>query len=169
MPNVVHFLPYEDSPNDRRLSDFYAHRVASDSHSFSAPEKPHGQSSSVSSSSVIHSGPHPPFVCNICGKSFMQANSLKLHGRIHSGERPYSCRICGKTFSYSSNLRDHERIHTGERPYVCKICKKGFTQSSHLKAHKRLHSGERPYVCRICNKSFIVSSLLRKHELVHQK
>ena len=43
--------------------------------------------------------------------------------------RNYVCRFCQKSFTKSVNMRVHERIHTGDRPFLCRFCEKSFTRS----------------------------------------
>ena len=33
------------------------------------------------------------------------------------------CTYCGKGFTNNQRLKIHHRVHTGERPYLCKYCK----------------------------------------------
>ncbi|CDW51955.1 zinc finger protein [Trichuris trichiura] len=78
----------------------------------------------------------------------------------------YPCSFCHKMFRHRRDLRIHERVHTGERPYVCGYCEKGFTQSQALTIHIRTHTGEKPYTCVSCGQMFRDTSALRKHEFV---
>ncbi len=115
------------------------------------------------------------YICNFegCNKEFNRNDTLKIHKRVHSGERPYSCDYenCNKAFSQQSDLTKHIRIHTGERPYSCdyESCGKSFIELGALVKHKRVHTGEKPYVCDYegCGKSFSQSSKIKIHKRVH--
>ncbi|VUZ38731.1 unnamed protein product, partial [Hymenolepis diminuta] len=83
-------------------------------------------------------------------------------------KKKFYCTYCKKSFNLLNILKVHVRIHTGEKPYVCTICQKRFNQSGslnrHIQTHSRRANANSNYPCRYCNLVFIHSSQLQEHE-----
>lgn len=45
--------------------------------------------------------------CHICKRILSNRNNLKMHYRVHTGERPFKCTYCNYSATKGFNLRSH--------------------------------------------------------------
>ncbi|XP_071244161.1 uncharacterized protein [Salvelinus alpinus] len=107
-------------------------------------------------------GKEKRFPCSFCGKAFSFPKQVKIHQRMHTGEKLLGCHLCWARFSDSSHMKRHQRVHTGEKSFSCPQCETRF--SHQLKMHLMVHTGERPFACTHCWKRFSERSYLRIHQ-----
>lgn len=112
---------------------------------------------------------HPslPYGCNFCSRRYAHQCQLRIHERVHTGEKPYQCAQCGKSFGQVCSLKRHQMVHTGERPFPCPHCGKQFSTSTNLKVHQSVHTGEKRFHCSKCGKNFSFLSNLIRHQALH--
>ncbi|KAK4310663.1 hypothetical protein Pmani_017790 [Petrolisthes manimaculis] len=110
------------------------------------------------------------FNCGICGRSFSDPHSLKIHGAMHAprnGRNIYECPDCGMTFRMELNFKYHLKKDTGLRTFGCGICSQKFTNPSCLETHYRVHSNEKSFICKQCGKTYIQLGSFKNHIMSH--
>ncbi|KAJ4947190.1 hypothetical protein JOQ06_009228 [Pogonophryne albipinna] len=61
--------------------------------------------------------------------------ALSQHRERSVASSSKDCAYCGKSFRTSHHLKVHLRIHTGQRPFRCSYCPYGASQKGNLKTH----------------------------------
>lgn len=102
------FLTHDPAPNGVQNS----HDRLTLPSSIGKPPAMHAPSSSSSSQAN-----KPKHMCKVCGKVFKRAHNLKIHGRLHNGDRPYGCPFpnCNKEFRWKSSIVSHVNWHRTKR------------------------------------------------------
>lgn len=94
-----------------------------------------------------------PFQCHQCNKGFLNASSLALHTKTHTGPTTVICPIdiCGKEFRDNNLLEEHMMTHRQSMLYQCSLCVEKFEQSCLLVQHVKSHIGDKPFQVRFMN------------------
>ncbi|KAG5680416.1 hypothetical protein PVAND_009924 [Polypedilum vanderplanki] len=119
---------------------------------------------------AAHSDEISSIPCEICGKLYKSAETLKRHLIYHSDDPKYKCAECGRMFYENKKLLDHQSVHkTLEFP--CIHCDKSFRLETQLNYHlKKVHFKEKlTFKCELCLTTFTRKSTYRDHALRQHK
>lgn len=69
--------------------------------------------------------PTVKYECDICQKKLASKKGLNHHKKTHDGHRDFTCELCGRSFMSAGSLKYHmQSAHSDERPYCCSHCQR---------------------------------------------
>ena len=76
--------------------------------------------------------PHKPFQCRFCPQTFNNRSTRTYHTlKYHQPDsKRHVCDVCGARFYRQCLLKIHRRVHTGDKPYICEQCGSNFSTSA---------------------------------------
>jgi uncharacterized Zn-finger protein len=83
-----------------------------------------------------------PFKCKTCKNTFRLRGELQDHqAKEHNDPKTYICVKCKACFSKYNALKVHQKIHAGQKPYTCPYpaCGKSFVEKGNMKTHFKIH------------------------------
>ena len=67
---------------------------------------------------------------------------LRIHLKIHSGEKEQKCNYCDFVCVQKGNLKRHIETHGGEKQNRCNQCQFSSYQKGNLRRHLKTHNKE---------------------------
>ncbi|TRY80822.1 hypothetical protein TCAL_07495 [Tigriopus californicus] len=123
------------------------------------------QSNSLKAHRLIHTGDKPVFQCELCPTTCGRKTDLRLHvQKLHTAEQPMHCKMCGKSFPDRYTLKVHKKTHEGEKCFKCDLCPYSSISQRHLESHMLIHTDQKPFQCDQCDQSFRQKQLLKRHQ-----
>jgi len=123
------------------------------------------QSNSLKAHRLIHTGDKPVFQCELCPTTCGRKTDLRLHmQKLHTSDKALHCKMCGKSFPDRYTLKVHKKTHEGEKCFKCDLCPYSSISQRHLESHMLIHTDQKPFQCDACEQSFRQKQLLKRHQ-----
>lgn len=107
-----------------------------------------------------------PYGCNICSRSFEEADALFSHVMTCPSPEPLRCALCPELCADWGTARNHVVSHIQKRTPKCPMCGYAFGKQWTVERHVQMrHLPIRPFVCNCCGNTFSGKSDVYKHSL----
>ncbi|XP_063429208.1 zinc finger protein 33B-like isoform X2 [Mytilus trossulus] len=116
----------------------------------------------------IHVLEESEYICNTCGKTFVNNVFLLEHMKTHAEKIFHQCHVCDARFLTEKSLHTHIKTHESKNPYTCVVCGEEFLYDNLLEQHILTHIGIYPYKCKACGAGFNHERHLKEHESTHK-